>query len=195
MFVSPSDQPVPSSAIDASVGASIERIAAFSDGDAGGNPAGVWIGARLPPDDVMQRLAREVGYSETAFAAPLADGEGWRVRYFAPETEVPFCGHATVALGAALARAYGDGVYALRLNRAAITVEGRARQGGAGMQAALQSPPTHSRPADPQLVAQALALFGYAEADLDPRLPPGVRCSRRCATSSRPGGHGWRRTA
>jgi PhzF family phenazine biosynthesis protein len=154
--------------------AAIQRIAAFSDGGVGGNPAGVWIGAELPPAAEMQRLAHEVGFSETAFAAPLAGGAGWRVRYFAPETEVPFCGHATIALGAALARDYGDGVYPLTLNEAAITVEGR--RGGAGadalVTAALQSPPTWSRPADPQAVDQALALFGYRAADLDPRLPP-----------------------
>ena len=35
----------------------ILRIAAFSDGGVGGNPAGVWTGAVLPPADVMQRLA------------------------------------------------------------------------------------------------------------------------------------------
>lgn len=151
----------------------ILRIAAFSDGQAGGNPAGVWIGAALPPADQMQRLAHAVGFSETAFAAPLGDGgQGWRVRYFSPESEVPFCGHATIALGAALAGAHGDGVYALTLNAAAITVEGRrAAEGLVG--AALQSPPTFSRPADPALAAQALALFGYGQADLDPRIPPG----------------------
>jgi PhzF family phenazine biosynthesis protein len=158
--------------------AAIQRIAAFSDGETGGNPAGVWIGAQLPPEAEMQQLAYQVGFSETAFAAPQPNGEGWRVRYFSPETEVPFCGHATIALGAALAREYGDGVYPLTLNRAAITVEGRRsdREAGAGngelTGAALQSPPTHSRPADPKLVADTLALFGYREADLDPRLPP-----------------------
>src|SRR5206468_4118070 len=73
-------------------GAAIQRIAAFSDGATGGNPAGVWIGAQLPPEAEMQQLAYEVGFSETAFAAPLADGAGWRVRYFSPETEIPFCG-------------------------------------------------------------------------------------------------------
>jgi PhzF family phenazine biosynthesis protein len=151
---------------------SIQRIAAFSDGDQGGNPAGVWIGARLPTEAEMQRLAREVGFSETAFAAPLDGAAGWRVRYFSPETEVPFCGHATIALGAALASAHGDGVYPLQLNGPAITVEGR--RDGERVAAALQSPPTWSRPADPQLVAQALALFGYRAADLDPRLPPGL---------------------
>ena len=148
----------------------ILRIAAFSDGGVGGNPAGVWTGAALPPAEVMQRLAHAVGFSETAFAAP-SDG-GWRVRYFSPASEVPFCGHATIALGAALAGAHGDGVYALTLNAAAITVEGRRGSGGL-VSAALQSPPTFSRAADPALVRAALALFGYTEADLDPRIAPG----------------------
>jgi PhzF family phenazine biosynthesis protein len=146
------------------------RIAAFSDGGQGGNPAGVWIGAALPADAEMQRLAHEVGFSETAFAA--RSGDAFRVRYFSPEAEVPFCGHATIALGAALAREYGDGVYPLTLNQASITVEGRAE--GSLTSAALQSPPTRSAPADPALVAAALALFGYSEADLDSRIPPGL---------------------
>jgi PhzF family phenazine biosynthesis protein len=146
------------------------RIAAFSDGVQGGNPAGVWIGDALPPAEEMQRLAHAVGFSETAFAA--RDGDGFRVRYFSPEAEVPFCGHATIALGAALAREFGDGVYPLTLNQAAITVEGR--RDGDLTSAALQSPPTRSAPADPQLVAAALDLFGYREADLDARIPPGL---------------------
>jgi PhzF family phenazine biosynthesis protein len=153
----------------------VQRIAAFSDGDSGGNPAGVVIADALPPAAEMQRIAAEVGYSETAFAAPLDDG--WRVRYFSPESEVPFCGHATIALGAALARQAGDGVFALTLNDATITVEGRRggeRIGGERMEAALQSPPTRSTPAKPELVAEALELFGYREDELDPRLPPAI---------------------
>lgn len=144
----------------------VQRIAAFSDGTAGGNPAGVVLCDALPDTEAMQAVAAAVGYSETAFAAPMEDG--WRVRYFAPEIEVPFCGHATIALGAALALMYGDGVFRLQLNDARITVEGQ-RTG-----AALQSPPTRSAPAAPDLVADALALFGFAAADLDPRLPPAV---------------------
>ena len=50
------------------------RLAAFTTDPAGGNPAGVWIGATLPPDEEMQRIAAEVGYSETAFLVP--DGSG-----------------------------------------------------------------------------------------------------------------------
>jgi PhzF family phenazine biosynthesis protein len=146
------------------------KIAAFSDGDTGGNPAGVLIGDVLPDAAEMQRLAAEVGFSETAFAA--LDGDNWRVRYFSPETEVPFCGHATIALGAALVRQFGDGIFPLTLNQASITVEGF--RDGANVAAALQSPPTRSKPAPPELIAEALALFGYTATDLDPAIPPAL---------------------
>ena len=148
----------------------VERIAAFSDGDAGGNPAGVWIGDTLPPDTEMAAIAHAVGFSETAFAAP--QGQGWRVRYFSPESEVAFCGHATIALGAALARRFGDGRFDLTLNAAQISVEGRKE--GERVAASLQSPPTRSGPAPGALVEAALALFGYTHADLDPRIPPAI---------------------
>ncbi|MGJ7558546.1 PhzF family phenazine biosynthesis protein [Variovorax sp. RB3P1] len=146
------------------------KIAAFSDGETGGNPAGVVIGDALPDAARMQAVAAEVGFSETAFAARTADG--WRVRYFSPQSEVPFCGHATIALGAALALQHGDGVFALALNHARITVEGR--RDGNLVAAALQSPPTRSAAAAPALVSDALALFGYTAGDLDPRLAPAV---------------------
>ncbi|MCJ2373541.1 PhzF family phenazine biosynthesis protein [Pseudomonas sp. RGM 3321] len=146
----------------------ILKLAAFSDGDRGGNPAGVWIGDALPDDVVMQQLAAEVGFSETVFAAPV---EGrWRVRYFSPLAEVPFCGHATIALGAALAARQGDGVFSLTLNQAQITVEGHAQ--GSLTSAALQSPPTFSKPISAQLLEEALALFGYTHSDLDERIKP-----------------------
>lgn len=149
---------------------SVQRLAAFSDGFVGGNPAGVVIADVLPSVTEMQRIAAEVGFSETAFAAPLQDR--WRVRYFSPAVEVPFCGHATIALGAALARQQGDGIYRLTLNDGEITVEGRCE--GELVAAALQSPPTRSRSAPVDVVDQVLAMFGYAPSDLDRRIPPAV---------------------
>ncbi|ARW82257.1 PhzF family phenazine biosynthesis protein [Aeromonas salmonicida] len=163
------------------------RIAAFSDGLQGGNPAGVWIGASLPGAHEMQHIAAEVGFSETAFAAPMstplfqgaqaveptAELREWRVRYFSPEAEVPFCGHATIALGVALARRFGEGEYGLHLNQAVIKVSGWL-DGEGHWQAALQSPPTRSKSAPAELVAAALDLFGYTPADLDPRIPPAL---------------------
>jgi PhzF family phenazine biosynthesis protein len=150
------------------------RIAAFSDGRTGGNPAGVWIGDALPPAAKMQAIAADVGFSETAFAAPedgaAPENGAWRVRYFSPALEVPFCGHATIALGAALALRHGDQTFRLKLNDADISVAGRRE--GETIAAALQSPPTRSAAMDPALRAALMRLFGYAGDDLDLNIPP-----------------------
>lgn len=148
----------------------VQRIAAFADGEQGGNPAGVLIADTLPDAAEMQRIAAEVGYSETAFAAPA--GDAWRVRYFAPTVEVAFCGHATIALGAALAGRFGAGTYPLILNDNTISVEGRIENGRS--LATLTSPPTHSRAAPEAMLSEALNLFGLTEQDLDPGLPPAL---------------------
>jgi PhzF family phenazine biosynthesis protein len=148
----------------------ILNIAAFSDGHSGGNPAGVVIQPSLPSDSEMQRIAAELGFSETVFAMP--QGQGWRVRYFSPEAEVPFCGHATIALGAALALHYGNGNFPLQLNQASISVSGEYQQGQ--LSAALQSPPTRSAPVPAALLQEALALFGLSPDQLSPDLPPAL---------------------
>lgn len=144
------------------------RIAAFSDGNNGGNPAGVWIGDALPCASKMQAIAADVGFSETAFAEPMADA--WRVRYFSPLLEVPFCGHATIALGAALALQHGDQTFKLKLNHADISVAGRRE--GETIAAALQSPTTHSAPMDPLLQKALMELFDYSTDDLALKIPP-----------------------
>jgi len=148
------------------------RISAFSDGNIGGNPAGVMISDELPSTSEMQSIAAEVGYSETVFARPLSDdiNKGWRVRYFSPESEVPFCGHATIALGAALAMQNGAGVFSLKLNETNITVEGFVDEDT--YSSALQSPNTHSKPASTEMLTGALDLFGYSENDLDTQISP-----------------------
>ena len=84
--------------------ASLYRLAAFSSTPEGGNPAGVWIAETLPDPRVMQQIAAEVGYSETAFVAP-ARGRDRTVRYYSPAVEIPFCGHATIATGVVLGQA------------------------------------------------------------------------------------------
>ena len=149
----------------------IQRIAAFSEDGRGGNPAGVVLLGEAVGEAEMARVAAQVGYSETAFAVPMGDGaRRWRVRYFSPESEVPFCGHATIALGAALGARDGAGTYHLTLNDASITVEAVPADGG--MSATLASPPTRSRRATGSETADTMALFGLTADDLDPRLPP-----------------------
>lgn len=144
------------------------RISSFSRGNAGGNPAGVVLADELPPAQEMQQVAADLGYSETAFAAP--DGEGWRVRYYAPVGEVAFCGHATIALGAALGAREGAGTYMLNLRDDRIAVA--ARQENGIWHAALQSPRTWSKPMAEDLRHGLLDAFALSDDDLDPALPP-----------------------
>jgi len=145
----------------------IQRIASFSNGTQGGNPAGVVILDHLPAPDVMQQVAKDVGYSETAFAAP--SGDGFEVRYFAPSMEVPFCGHATIALGAALGRAFGAGVYPLALSQADITVE--AVQNGDTWGARLTSPSTSQSKIPKDDLTAILDMFGWTKDDLGALAP------------------------
>lgn len=149
----------------------IRHVAAFSDGPAGGNPAGVVLLETPLPETEMARLAAEVGYSETVFAVQLdAAGRTWRVRYFSPESEVPFCGHATIALGAVLGEEFSPGDYHLKLNDAEISVTATADQGV--MSATLASPPTFSRGLSETELRDVLSLFGFTEGDLNTTLPP-----------------------
>lgn len=70
-------------------------VDAFTDTPFTGNPAGVCILEAPLPDATLLQIAREVKHSETAFA--LKHGEHYRLRWFTPKTEVPLCGHATLA--------------------------------------------------------------------------------------------------
>ncbi len=149
----------------------IQRIAAFSRGEQGGNPAGVVLLDQPAQTSDMARIAAEVGYSETAFAVREDDsGENWRVRYFSPESEVPFCGHATIALGAALGQHVGEGSFNLALNEAAISVSAAPKDGG--MTATLSSPPTKSKALPEADLANILTLFDLSAKDLDEQLAP-----------------------
>lgn len=63
-----------------------------------GNPAGVVLDADGLSEAQMQAIAREMNNSETAFilSPTAADHQVW-IRFFTPTTEVPICGHATIA--------------------------------------------------------------------------------------------------
>ena len=70
---------------------------AFSDITEGGKPAGVVLQAEHLSASQMQEIARQVGFSETAFVMP-SNSADYNIRYFTPNHEVDLCGHATVAL-------------------------------------------------------------------------------------------------
>ena len=72
-------------------------IDAFTDTLFGGNPAGVvLLESDFPSDTLMQQVAAELRYSETAFVRRDGANE-FTVRYFTPCSEVDLCGHATIA--------------------------------------------------------------------------------------------------
>ncbi|HPG41091.1 MAG TPA: PhzF family isomerase [bacterium] len=76
----------------------VYQVDSFTTEKFKGNPAGVVSNADGLSESQMQSLARELNNSETAFilSPTAADHQVW-VRFFTPYTEVPSCGHATVA--------------------------------------------------------------------------------------------------
>ncbi len=145
------------------------RLSAFTTVPAGGNPAGVWIGEQLPDPAGMQRIAADVGYSETAFLAP-AHGPTRTVRYYSPEAEVPFCGHATIAAGVQLGELDGPGSFRFETAAGSVAVEVTARDGLPV--AALTSVLPRHEPPDPALVSGVLHALGWNATELDPSIPP-----------------------
>jgi len=150
----------------------VHRLAAFTQDPVGGNPAGVVIGSTHPSDEEMQLIAAEVGYSETAFLAP-AEGavRRYRVRYFSPLMEVPFCGHATIAAGVALVGGAGTGRFELLTKAGLVPVDVR-RDGSGHFLATLTSPPPSVDPIDDLLLGHVLAALDWSRSELDPALPP-----------------------
>ena len=70
--------------------------AAFSKGNKGGNKAGVVLGRSELTSVQKAAIAKEMGYSETAFVLD-SDKADFKLQYFTPTEEVPLCGHATIA--------------------------------------------------------------------------------------------------
>jgi len=83
-------------------------IDAFASGPFKGNPACVVEPfAAWPSTGWMQALAAENNQAETAFLLKTADPARFGLRWFTPATEVPLCGHATLASGHALFKEMG----------------------------------------------------------------------------------------
>ncbi len=73
----------------------IIQVDAFTNKPFSGNPAAVCVLPAPKDDEWMQNVAKEMNLSETAFLVKQEDG--YNLRWFTPATEVPLCGHATLA--------------------------------------------------------------------------------------------------
>ena len=76
----------------------IFQVDAFTERQFAGNPAAVLLLDKYPSDSVLQMIAEENNLSESAFL--VSDQGDYRIRWFTPTTEVPLCGHATLASAA-----------------------------------------------------------------------------------------------
>jgi trans-2,3-dihydro-3-hydroxyanthranilate isomerase len=65
----------------------------FTDTALQGNQLAVFTDAREIPEDMLQRLAREMNFSETVFVLPTDGDADVRIRIFTPAAEIPFAGH------------------------------------------------------------------------------------------------------
>ncbi|MGW9183926.1 PhzF family phenazine biosynthesis protein [Agromyces sp. NPDC055661] len=147
------------------------RYAAFTDDPAGGNPAGIVLDASTLDDTAMQAIATEVDYSETAFVTGR-DGDLRTVRYFSPISEVPFCGHATIATAVAIAEREGPGIVRFATPVGEISIE--TRDDGNGLRAAFTSPDTDLAHFPEFALDALLELIGVDRVHLDERYPPRI---------------------
>jgi trans-2,3-dihydro-3-hydroxyanthranilate isomerase len=75
----------------------------FTDTPLTGNQLAVFTDARAIPEELLQRLAKEMNFSETVFVyTPEADGHA-RIRIFTPTSELPFAGHPVLGTAFVLA--------------------------------------------------------------------------------------------
>ena len=128
-------------------------ISAFSKEGRGGNRAGIVLDSRDLVPAKMMAIAKDLGYSETAFLmeSNIAD---FKLRYFTPIEEVPLCGHATIAAFSIL-NSLG------RLGKDAYTIETKAgtlniRTEKDGMIFMEQNRPTYFETLKPDIFARCL---------------------------------------
>lgn len=147
----------------------ILRYTAFSSAPSGGNPAGVVLDAAGLDDAVMLETAARVGYSETAFATPQADGSVV-LRYFSPGTEVPFCGHATIATAVAYAHHRGTGLLRFRTKAGDVPVTTSVSADGSIIATLISVRPRTADISDED-ADELLGALRWSTADLEPELP------------------------
>ncbi|MEM0987030.1 MAG: PhzF family phenazine biosynthesis protein [Pseudomonadota bacterium] len=106
------------------------QIDAFASRAFEGNPACVVQMKAFLADETLQAIAAENNVSETAFIVPVTEGH-WQLRWFTPDTEVPLCGHATLAAAHWLIAkgGYGDGLIRFQTRQSGVLTVRRTSDG------------------------------------------------------------------
>lgn len=125
-----------------------------------GNQLAVFTKGHTIPQERLQPLALEMGFSETVFVLPPLEQETARIRIFTPTSEVPFAGHPV--LGTAVALAIADGLDRVELvtpqGSVPLEITDRTATGAFGRMR--QPIPTVGTLPDPQALFAALRVTG-----------------------------------
>jgi PhzF family phenazine biosynthesis protein len=147
------------------------QVDAFTRTRGGGNPAMVALDGAHLDGAAMQQLASEHHGGEWVFVLPpSANDADLDVRFFSPRREMPFVGHATLAVHAVLARLAPR---PLRRQRGSTgVVEVRSHTDGSF--SIRQPAPALGRVPEAVELREVLGLLGLEHGQLDPRCPPRI---------------------
>lgn len=148
---------------------SVHVVHAFTDGDRGGNPAGIVLNADALTTAQKQAIARQVGLSETAFVSASTQAP-FKLEFFTPARQIAHCGHATIATFALLRQRnmVTEGWTAKE------TIEGNRAIRIAGTMAFMeQTAPLHE-PLPPNDSGAVMTALGITSAELLPGKAPAI---------------------
>jgi trans-2,3-dihydro-3-hydroxyanthranilate isomerase len=136
----------------------------FTDTPLTGNQLAVFTDARKADAALMQRLAAEVGFSESTFVLPPEEGGHARVRIFNPRNEMPFAGHPILGTAFVLAAPLQLGVIRLETGVGVVPVTLERDESGRICFGRMVQPTPTIRPVDD--ADSVLAALGLTEAAL-----------------------------
>jgi trans-2,3-dihydro-3-hydroxyanthranilate isomerase len=146
-------------------------VDAFTSRKFEGNRAGVILDADSLPKPERQQIAAEIYASESAFISK-SDVAHFKLTFFTPTQEIPFCGHNTVAAFYLLAalnkiKATGDGAeYTAETAIGIVPVKVFSRDGKIKVTMQQRAPQFQEAAFDRKTVAESLRI---SEKDLDDR--------------------------
>ncbi len=152
----------------------IYLVDAFTETRFEGNPAGVVLDADNLSQLEMQKLARELNASETAFVKTGTNGN-FDVQFYTPTTEIDFCGHATVGLFYTLVKTgklnlkNGMGQFTEHTKAGAFPIHVQMKDGRILITMTQQEHKMTNLPVDAEQIINAL---GLKMSDLDTNFPP-----------------------
>lgn len=143
-----------------------KQVDVFTSVPYAGNPVAVILDAKSLSDAQMQSIANWTNLSETTFVLPPTQaGADYRVRIFAPRSEIPFGGHPTIGTAHALIEAglvvpkTGKLVQECMVGLVPLTVTGD----GSDRQIAFELPTPSFIPLAPDQIDEMTRILGVSE--------------------------------